>query len=223
MKVFFAIVLYSMCSAILFTPAVWAQKETSVANDKYIQRWVRSWNNEERASWQKPAEVLKILAVEPGMQIADIGAGTGYFTEKLSQLAGKSGRVYAVDVNEKFLRYLRESKKKYAHPNVTVVKGGKDKTGLPANAFDRILMVNTWHHIDNPAVYLQSLQAAFKPGGRLVIIDYEKAQPWDKQGKHFYTIKRLREDLKKSGSKFKLELPEESLPRQFVAVLTIPI
>lgn len=196
-----------------------ATSKISQQDQKYINRWVKAWNYPERDKWQKPQEVLRHLAIQPGMMVSEIGAGTGYFLPHLSQAVGKKGRVVAVDINAKFLHHLRTRVDTYPFKNVRVHEGKTDNPSLPAASLDRILMVNTWHHINNPAEYLKHLNSLLKPGGRIVIIDYEKKQPWDKQGKHFYTPERLKEDLSKSAAKLTIVLPEEQLPRQFVAIL----
>lgn len=120
-----------------------------------------------RAEWQKPAEVLSALALRPEETVADIGAGTGYFTRLFAAHAAK---VYAVDINARFLQSIDSLRL----PNVITVHASEDSPRLPAAAIDTIFFCNVLHHIDDRPVYYAKLRAALRPGGRVVIIDFHK-------------------------------------------------
>ncbi len=127
-----------------------------------------------RDAWQKPDEVLKALALAPGQVACDVGAGPGYFTLRLAQAVGPSGRVYAVDVEPALLAGLRDRLGEAR--NVTPVLAVGDDPLLPLGACDAVLVVNTFHHFPDGVAYLWRLSASLKPGGRIVNVDFHKRE-----------------------------------------------
>jgi ubiquinone/menaquinone biosynthesis C-methylase UbiE len=117
-------------------------------------------------------ELVRLLAIEPGMTVADVGAGFGAWTVRLARVVGPSGRVYATDIGTAQLAALREYAAKEGLTNVTVVEGAIDRTNLPAACCDAILIRDAYHHLTEPAAIVGSLAAALKPGGRLAVIDF---------------------------------------------------
>jgi predicted methyltransferase len=117
-------------------------------------------------------ELVKLLELKPGMTIADIGAGFGAWTVTFGKWLGPNGRVYATDIGEKQLAFLREYAKKEGLNNVTVLAGAERSTNLPAGCCDAILIRDAYHHLTQPADILRSMVAALKPGGRLAVIDF---------------------------------------------------
>ena len=116
--------------------------------------------------------LVDILGLEPGMTVADVGAGFGAWTIRFSQWIGPSGRVFATEIGASQLASLRESVKKEGLTNVTVVEGAPRSTNLPANCCDAIFIRDAYHHLTEPQDILKSFAAALKPGGRLAIIDF---------------------------------------------------
>ena len=116
--------------------------------------------------------LVDILALKPGMTVADVGAGFGAWTIRFSKWIGPSGRVFATEVGASQLASLRESVKKEGLTNVTVVEGAPRSTNLPANCCDAIFIRDAYHHLTEPQDILKSFAAALKPGGRLAIIDF---------------------------------------------------
>jgi ubiquinone/menaquinone biosynthesis C-methylase UbiE len=116
--------------------------------------------------------LVDILALEPGMAVADVGAGFGAWTIRFSKWIGPSGRVFATEIGASQLASLRESVKKEGLTNVTVVEGAPRSTNLPANCCDAIFIRDAYHHLTEPQDILKSFAAALKPGGRLAIIDF---------------------------------------------------
>jgi arsenite methyltransferase len=127
----------------------------------------RMLEDESRAAWQKPDEVVTALQIRPDEVIADIGAGTGYFTRRF---AARAGKVFAVDVNAELLKRVEALKL----PNVVPVVAAPDDPKLPAAGVDTIFFCNVLHHIEPRPPYYAKLRAALKPGGRIVVIDYHK-------------------------------------------------
>lgn len=136
--------------------------------------YIASLDNPERDLWQKPREVMAALGLTGGEQVADIGAGSGYFALRFARHVGPSGRVYAVDISPDMIRHLGEQARKAALDNVQAVLAPADDPRLPAGAIDLVFICNTWHHIADHPTYLAALRAALKPAGRLVVIDWQK-------------------------------------------------
>ncbi len=117
-------------------------------------------------------ELVKLFELKPGMTVADVGAGFGAWTMQFSKVVGPTGRVYATDIGAPQLAALRDSVKREALTNVTVIEAATDATNLPAGCCDAILIRDAYHHLTQPAAIVKSLAAALKPGGRLAVIDF---------------------------------------------------
>jgi cyclopropane fatty-acyl-phospholipid synthase-like methyltransferase len=117
-------------------------------------------------------ELVKLLALQPGMSVADVGAGFGAWTVRFAKVVGPKGRVYATDVGTTQLNAIREYVAKEGLTNVTVIEGAVASTNLPAECCDAILVRDAFHHFTQPEPMIKSLAAALKPGGRLAIVDF---------------------------------------------------
>lgn len=115
--------------------------------------------------------VMDILGVKPGTTIADVGAGSGWFTVRAARRVGDSGTVYAVDINPESIRYVDERAQKEQLHNVKTILGKPDDALLPAHAIDSVLMLKTYHEVAEPVALLRNLRAALRPGARMGIID----------------------------------------------------
>jgi ubiquinone/menaquinone biosynthesis C-methylase UbiE len=138
------------------------------------ERWAKRFDAPERAAWQKPAEVAAALEIEPGMVVADIGAGTGYFLEHLSRKAGLRGMVLAIDTEAEMVAHMGRRMNDSGVTNVVPVLALPGDPFLPPGRVDRILIVDTYHHIDDRLGYFRRLRDTLTPGGRLAIIDFLK-------------------------------------------------
>ena len=134
-----------------------------------LKRW--SYDGFGRDGWQKPDEVIALLEIAPGAQVADIGAGGGYFSFRLADAAGPGGRVYAVDVDEDMLGYLRERVRDEARANVEVVRGEFEDPLLPDGRVDLVFSCNTYHHLSDRTAYFARLRADLAPGARVAILE----------------------------------------------------
>jgi precorrin-6B methylase 2 len=117
-------------------------------------------------------QLAELLALKPGMTVADVGAGFGAWTTRLSRWIGPSGRVYATDIGAAQLAQLRQSVEKEKLTNVTVIEGAVGSTNLPAGCCDAILIRDAYHHLTEPDAIIRSFAAALKPGGRLAVVDF---------------------------------------------------
>ena len=125
-----------------------------------------------RDAWQKPDEVVALLGIRAGDHVADLGAGGGYFSFRLADAVGADGRVYAVDVDEDMIRYLRRRAAKQGYANVEVVRAGPDHPGLPEGEIDLLFTCNTYHHLADRVRYFEAVLDALEPAGRVAIVEY---------------------------------------------------
>lgn len=127
----------------------------------------------DRWMWQLPRQVMDKIGVQPGMVVADVGAGDGYFSVYLAKRVGKTGRVFANDIDEKALGILRERCQWEKIKNISIIKGKPDDPLLPEGAVDLALLVNVIQQIENPSVFFNNLKKSLKPGGVIVFIQWD--------------------------------------------------
>jgi len=128
--------------------------------------------DEKQEQHLKVAEVMEAMGIAEGSQAADVGAGGGFFTQRLSKKVGPGGRVFAVDIDTKYaIPHLKELVKKQSLKNVDVIHSEPGDPKLPAGKLDAVLMVITYHEIVPYQEMLGHVKAALKPGGRLVVVD----------------------------------------------------
>jgi predicted methyltransferase len=129
-----------------------------------------------RDEWQRPASVMDALHIGPGNHVADIGAGSGYFTFHLAQRVGATGRVYAVDVQRSALEDIGRRASRLALTQITTTLGSDNDPRLPAGSLDAVLVVNTYHELRAYDAMMDGFFRGLKPGGLLAVIDCE-AEP----------------------------------------------
>lgn len=139
------------------------------------KRYITMLERKGRDVFQKPDEVIQALALRPGERVADVGAGSGYFTLRVARAVGPRGQVLAIDINPDLLEFLDRRAKEEGLANVKTVRVGKDDPRLPPAGVDTVLMVDTFHYVTDRAGYARTLRAGLAPGGRIAIIDY---LPW---------------------------------------------
>jgi SAM-dependent methyltransferase len=175
------------------------------------EKWAKEFDNPERDAWQKPEEVLDALHLQPTSLVADIGAGTGYFSVRIAKRVPE-GKIFAADVEPDMVRYLGARAEREQLANLTPVLARTDTANLP-EPVDLILVVDTYHHIDDRTRYFAALQSSLRPGGRLVIIDFKADSPNGPPAKHRISPERVGEELAAAG--YMLIEKFEFLPRQY--------
>jgi ubiquinone/menaquinone biosynthesis C-methylase UbiE len=115
--------------------------------------------------------VMDILEIAPGKTVADIGAGSGWFTVRAARRVTETGSVYAVDINPEATRYIDKRAQKEGLHNVKTLLSKSDDPQLPANQIDSVLLLKTYHEVDKPVVLLQNLRASLRPGAKVGVID----------------------------------------------------
>lgn len=139
--------------------------------------WSKVFDDPARDAWQKPADVVAAMAIAPGMAVADVGAGTGYFEPYLSRAVGPDGRVYAVDIEPDMVRWIGDRAAREGLANVTAAQAAPDDPKLAPASVDRVLVVDVWHHLDDRPAYAAKLAAALRPGGAVYVVDFTKDSP----------------------------------------------
>ena len=124
--------------------------------------------------------VMDLAQIRPGMTVADIGAGEGYYTVRLAERVGESGRVLAQDIDQDALRRLGSRVEEERLDNVSIKLGNGDDPRLPANSFDRIFMVHMYHEVTEPYAFLWRLRPALREGGQVIVVDVDR--PTDQHG-----------------------------------------
>jgi cyclopropane fatty-acyl-phospholipid synthase-like methyltransferase len=175
------------------------------------EKWAKEFDNPERDAWQKPEEVLDALHLQPTSLVADIGAGTGYFSVRIAKRVPE-GKIFAADVEPDMVRYLGARAEREHLANLTPVQARTDATNLP-EPVELILVVDTYHHIDDRTRYFAALQSSLRPGGRLVIIDFKADSPNGPPAHHRISPKRVGEELTAAG--YMLAETIDFLPRQY--------
>ena len=142
--------------------------------DAEFEHWVNVFERPGREVYDKREAIVAELGLNPGMTVADIGAGTGFFTHMFAKQVGNSGRVYAVDISENFIRHILQRAKAQDLNNIEGIVNDQQETKLPANSVDLAFVCDTYHHFEYPQTMLASIYKALRPGGQLVIIDFSK-------------------------------------------------
>lgn len=171
----------------------------------------------EREKEEAPESALDQMGVRTGMTVADIGAGTGYFSIRLARRVGPAGRVYANDVQPEMLDLIRRKCEKLNIANIQTVLGSEADPKLPPGKMDLILMVDVYHEFSQPQRMLEAIRTALKPDGRLVQLEYRKEDPTIPiRPDHKMSIAEVKTEVEAEG--FKLEKVLDTLPRQHLFI-----
>ncbi|MBI4890042.1 MAG: methyltransferase domain-containing protein [Acidobacteria bacterium] len=171
----------------------------------------------ERESEEQPQLAVRLLQLQPGMRVADVGAGSGYYTELLSRAVGASGAVLATDIQPAMLRLIDKRVKDKALTNVQTILASDSDPRLPANSLDLILLVDVYHEFSQPQAMLRRLRAALKPSGRLVLLEFRKEDPQVPiRPEHKMSVADVRTELEAEGLRFHQVLND--LPWQHILV-----
>ena len=180
------------------------------------ERWAKRFDSPDRPDWQKPESVMTLMGVEPGMTVADLGAGTGFFLGYLSKAVGAEGRVLALDVEQTLISHMTDRAQEAGWTNVETRHIPYDSPGLEPASVDRILIVNTWHHIDDRADYSAELLKALRPGGAVYVVDYTLESEDGPPKAHRLAPERVIAEMEGGG--LEARMLEAELPRQYVIV-----
>jgi arsenite methyltransferase len=214
--------LLAIATFVLAVPAA-AQDQTPRSHEEMhrlhqdTKAYIAMLEDPERDEYQKPHEVLMALDIKPGETIADIGSGSGYFTLRFAAHVGNEGRVFAVDIDPEMIRHLNRRTRDAGVRNVQTILAEPNDPLLPDASVDRFVVVDTWHHIEKQAEYLALMKKMLKPGGQMVMIDFQKKElPFGPP----MEMKIAREDLirQMEANGFRLAKEHTFLPYQYFLV-----
>ena len=171
----------------------------------------------EREFEEQPSKAVKALGIKPGQVVADVGAGSGYYTVRLAKQVGPNGRVYATDIQPEMIVFLQRRLERERIENVELVQATETNPRLPEGRFDLILMVDVYHELSQPQEVLRRLRPALKPDGRLVLIEFRKESEWVPiREEHKMSVKEARMELEAEGYRFDRVI--DVLPWQHILV-----
>jgi cyclopropane fatty-acyl-phospholipid synthase-like methyltransferase len=181
-------------------------------------KWSQVFDDPKRDAWQKPHEVIQALALKPDALVADIGAGTGYFSVRLAHSVPQ-GRVYAVDTEPDMVKHLAERAKRDGLTNLTPVSAQPADPKLPEKV-DLVLLVDVYHHVENRERYFKVLSNSLKADGRVAIIDFRMNSTSGPPKSARIAPERVKAELKSAG--YAVVQEHAFLPNQYFLVFRIP-
>ncbi len=181
------------------------------------EQWAKEFDDPKRDQWQMPAKVIAALNLKHGQKVADIGAGTGYFTVRIAKAPAKL-TVFAVDIEASMVDYIKKRAAKQGLRNITAIQASPDSPKLP-EPMDLIFIVDTYHHIPNREAYFRSIASSLKPRGQLAIIDWKLGGPMGPPDAFRFTPEQIAKELAHSG--FKLSKHHDFLPNQHFQIFTL--
>ncbi|HED65774.1 MAG TPA: methyltransferase domain-containing protein [Planctomycetes bacterium] len=147
-----------------------------LSDDLDVEAFVDRFEGESREVAREHQGIVATLDLEPGMRVADVGAGTGLFLGALADAVGRDGVVFEVDISPRFIEHLNERIETEGYPQAKTVLTGLDRLDLPAESIDVAFVCDTYHHFEFPDRNLDSIRRALRPGGLLVVVDFERIE-----------------------------------------------
>lgn len=182
-----------------------------------VDRWVKVFDDPERETWQRPALLVGSLGISKGSTVADVGAGTGYFLPHLADAVGPDGKVLGVDIERSLVMHMRERVRDAGLKQVEVRLGAPADPALVGAEVDLVLLVDTYHHIEDRVAWFTRLRGAVRPGGRLAVVDFKPGDlPVGPPPEHRVAPATVDAELAEAGWRW-LAAPDV-LPYQFVRV-----
>jgi len=179
-----------------------------------VDKWVAAFDDPKRAEWQKPEHVIALMEMAEGMVAADIGAGTGYFLPYLSEAVGPGGKVLGLDIEPNLVEHMKKRAAAEGLSNVEARVVRPDDPGLGAGSADRVIIVDTWHHLPDRVAYAKRIAAALTPAGRLYIVDFTLESERGPSKEHKLTPEAVIAELEAAG--LTARVLDEDLPDQYV-------
>jgi predicted methyltransferase len=183
---------------------------------EHAEQWAPEFDDPARDAWQQPKDVVDAMEIEPGMTVADIGAGTGYFEPWLSRAVGEKGTVLALDVEPDMVRYLHERAAREHLANVRPALVPMDDPKLPAGGVDRVLIVDTWHHIPDREAYATKVRSGLKAGGKAFVVDFKLDAKHGPPPHHRLDAEQVAHELTAGG--LSARIATTTLPEQYVVI-----
>jgi SAM-dependent methyltransferase len=198
------------------TPTPHAHHASADHRFKDAEAWSREFDDPSRDAWQKPDDVITLMEIAPAMVVADVGAGTGYFEARLARAVGDRGKVFALDAEGDMVAFMRKRFERDGVANVEPRVCPLDATGLEPASVDRVLIVDTWHHISDREAYAKHLASVLRSGGSVTIVDFTLESDKGPPPEHRVGPDTAIRELEAGG--LTATLAPESLPDQYVVV-----
>jgi SAM-dependent methyltransferase len=213
------LLLLASGSASLAQPATPQMKHEHEPGHSFgnAETWAKEFDDPARDAWQKPDEILAALQLAPTARVADIGAGTGYFSVRIAKRV-PNGKVFAVDIEPDMLRYLGERAHREHLHVLQPVLASANSPNLP-EPVDVALLVDTYHHIDDRVTYFSRLKSSLLPGGRLAIVDFKTDAPEGPPPQIRIPPEKVIAELEQAG--YALVAKHDFLPVQYFLVLKV--
>ena len=181
---------------------------------------VAFFNRPEREAEERSDALVEALEIPAGGTIAEIGAGTGYFTWRLARRAGTAGKVIAVDIQQRMLDLAAETVRQHDLVNVEYVLGSETDPRLSPRSIDMVFIAHTYHEFSQPEAIMEAIRRSLKPAGRLVVVEYAKENPRaPASALHKMSFDEIREEIEPMG--FELERILDFLPLQHGLIFTV--
>lgn len=176
--------------------------------------YIKLFEAPDRATWQKPDEVIRALGLKKGQRVADIGAGSGYFTRRFALAVAPGGEAVGYDVDPGMVAYMTAEAAKKRIGNYRASLISPDRPQLKKGSYDMIFICNTYHHMENRIAYLKRLKPALKRNGRVVIVDYRKKSKGGPPAEFKLEESRVAEEFSQAG--YRLLKKHDFLPNQYI-------
>jgi predicted methyltransferase len=184
-------------------------------------RWQKSFETESREVYAHRKEIVAALELAPGTAIADVGAGSGLFTLEFARKVGKTGTVYAVEPQAYFRTMIEARAGAAKLANVRTVAADQRATHLAAASIDVAFLCDSYHHLELPHTYMSDLRRALRPGGKLVVVDYDRTVPGEDRSDHVRADPaQFQAEIERAG--FTLVARPALLRENFVMVFEAP-
>ena len=207
----------AIACSLLSTTAFAAEEHQDHRRPADIKQYLQHLDSEERDQYQKPRQVIDVLNLKPGLAVADLGSGSGYFTRRFIEAVTETGKVYAVDIEPEMLKYAEESVI-HMHRSYTAefILARPDSPKLPYQSIDLLFVCNTYHHLEERTKYFSDTKSSLKPGGRVAIIDFYHDERSGELGfpkRHLVPRETVIAELTKAG--YTLLREHQFLPKQY--------
>lgn len=170
-----------------------------------VSKLKKNLESSRRVKELQPDRVIEVIGVKKGQTVADIGAGTGFFTFRMADKVGVDGKVYAVEIEDELLEFMREKMEMNKVTNLILIKSSETASNLPPCSCDRILMVGSYYYLEDPVYFMSATRNALKPGGMVAIInlDEKKKKPPKDKKITFITRTKLTDEMKRAGFEYR--------------------
>lgn len=182
-----------------------------------VMEYLDRLDDPQRDQNQKPAEVVDALGLKPGMHVADLGAGSGYFTRRFVEAVTESGKVYVIDIEPQALKHIEESLTRSHRPfQAEFIRAAPDDPKIPMQSVNLIFICNTYHHLEDRITYFRNVKSSLTPSGRIAIIDFYHDERSGELGfpkRHLVAQEKVIEEMTAAG--YRLSKEHRFLPKQY--------